>query len=78
MKSINLRDVADDMQTRYIQSCASSFEFKAIVEGTGVVEGILRYHPFLYDKETYPVDSNSDAGNVVVLFLQQATCVDCC
>ncbi len=35
------------------------FEFKATVEGTGIVEGVLRYHPFLYDKETYPVDSLS-------------------
>ncbi|XP_072267463.1 structural maintenance of chromosomes flexible hinge domain-containing protein 1 isoform X2 [Pyxicephalus adspersus] len=55
-KTINLRDIQDDMQTLYINSASESFEFKALVEGDGVVEGIVRYHPFLYDKETYPED----------------------
>ncbi|XP_077868113.1 structural maintenance of chromosomes flexible hinge domain-containing protein 1-like, partial [Saccoglossus kowalevskii] len=55
-KSLNLRDINDDMQTKYIRSSRDSFEFKAIVEGTGIVEGILRYHPFLYDRETFPSD----------------------
>ncbi|XP_022088750.1 structural maintenance of chromosomes flexible hinge domain-containing protein 1-like [Acanthaster planci] len=55
---ISLRDIKDDMQTKYIRSAIDSFEFRAVVEGTGIVEGILRYHPFLYDKETFPaVDS---------------------
>ncbi|RWS18710.1 hypothetical protein B4U80_09576, partial [Leptotrombidium deliense] len=41
----------------------STFEFKADV-GNAVVEGILRYHPFLYDEETYPADSiNVDNDN---------------
>lgn len=53
---INLRDVYDDMQTLYVRNCASVFDFKATVEGQGVVEGIIRYHPFLYDKETFPSD----------------------
>ncbi|CAH1772323.1 unnamed protein product, partial [Owenia fusiformis] len=57
-KVINLRDIDDDMQTQFIKTAASSFEFKAKVEGTGMVEGVLRYHPFLYDKETYPSDAN--------------------
>jgi len=55
-KVINLRDVQDDMQTRTIRNAASSFEFKASVEGSGVVEGLLRYHPFMYDRETFPKD----------------------
>uniref|UniRef100_T1ITP1 SMC hinge domain-containing protein n=1 Tax=Strigamia maritima TaxID=126957 RepID=T1ITP1_STRMM len=57
-KNVNLRDIKDDLQSLFIQSAENSFEFKAIVDVTGVVEGILRYHPFLYDRETYPVDSN--------------------
>ncbi|XP_071144533.1 structural maintenance of chromosomes flexible hinge domain-containing protein 1-like [Mytilus edulis] len=55
---INLRDIDDDMQTLYVRSGASVFDFKATVEGSGVVEGIIRYHPFLYDKETFPSDMN--------------------
>lgn len=60
--TVNLRDINDDMQTQYIQSAASSFEFKATVEGMGIVEGVLRYHPFLYDRETYPSDANDPRG----------------
>ncbi|XP_069476961.1 structural maintenance of chromosomes flexible hinge domain-containing protein 1 isoform X2 [Ambystoma mexicanum] len=52
----NLREVQDDMQTLYIRTAADSFEFKAMVDGDGVVEGIIRYHPFLYYTETYPDD----------------------
>ncbi|KAJ6662198.1 hypothetical protein lerEdw1_012665 [Lerista edwardsae] len=55
-KIVNLREIKDDMQTLYINTAADSFEFKAHVEGDGMVEGIIRYHPFLYDKETYPED----------------------
>uniref|UniRef100_A0A8D2J829 Structural maintenance of chromosomes flexible hinge domain containing 1 n=1 Tax=Varanus komodoensis TaxID=61221 RepID=A0A8D2J829_VARKO len=55
-KILNLREIKDDMQTLYINTAADSFEFKAHVEGDGVVEGVMRYHPFLYDKETYPED----------------------
>ncbi|NXY74727.1 SMHD1 protein, partial [Glareola pratincola] len=55
-KIVNLREIKDDMQTLYINTAADSFEFKAHVEGEGIVEGIIRYHPFLYDKETYPDD----------------------
>ncbi|KFO27101.1 Structural maintenance of chromosomes flexible hinge domain-containing protein 1 [Fukomys damarensis] len=55
-KIVNLREIQDDMQTLYINTASDSFEFKAHVEGDGVVEGIIRYHPFLYDKETYPDD----------------------
>ncbi|KAM3928403.1 structural maintenance of chromosomes flexible hinge domain-containing protein 1 [Leptodactylus fuscus] len=55
-KILNLRENNDDMQTLYINSASDSFEFKALVEREGVVEGIIRYHPFLYDNETYPDD----------------------
>ncbi|XP_069587251.1 structural maintenance of chromosomes flexible hinge domain-containing protein 1 [Ranitomeya imitator] len=55
-KLLKLEEVNNDMQTLYINSAADSFEFKALVEREGVVEGIIRYHPFLYDKETYPDD----------------------
>ncbi|XP_062836537.1 structural maintenance of chromosomes flexible hinge domain-containing protein 1 isoform X2 [Anolis carolinensis] len=55
-KIMNLREIKDDMQTLYISTAADSFEFKANVEGDGIVEGIIRYHPFLYEKETYPED----------------------
>ena len=59
---VNLRDIYDDMQTKYIHTSSSSFEFKAVLEGTGIVEGILRYHPFLYDKETFPSDVSDPRG----------------
>ena len=62
--SINLRDICHDTQTNFIRSAASTFEFKAIVEGTGVAEGVLRYHPFLYDRETYPMDHHDIRGNI--------------
>ena len=55
-KIVNLREIKDDMQTLYINTAADSFEFKALVDGDGIVEGIIRYHPFLYDKETFPDD----------------------
>uniref|UniRef100_A0A8C5QBI3 Structural maintenance of chromosomes flexible hinge domain containing 1 n=1 Tax=Leptobrachium leishanense TaxID=445787 RepID=A0A8C5QBI3_9ANUR len=56
LKIVNLREIMEDMQTLYINSAAESFEFKALVGGDGVVEGVMRYHPFLYDSETYPED----------------------
>ncbi|XP_054840467.1 structural maintenance of chromosomes flexible hinge domain-containing protein 1 isoform X2 [Eublepharis macularius] len=61
-KIVNLREIKDDMQTLYINTAADNFEFKAHVEGEGVVEGIIRYHPFLYDKETYPEDPCFPSG----------------
>ena len=69
---INLRDINDDMQTRYIRSSATStFEFKATVEATGIVEGLIRYHPFLFDHETYPKDEFTlgELGSVLVFAL---------
>lgn len=57
---MNLREIQDDMQTLYINTAADSFEFKACVGVDGIVEGIIRYHPFLYDKETYPIFSSSE------------------
>ncbi|XP_070783878.1 structural maintenance of chromosomes flexible hinge domain-containing protein 1 [Enoplosus armatus] len=53
---MNLREVDDDMQTLYISNAADTFEFNATEPDGGTVEGVIRYHPFLYDKETYPED----------------------
>ncbi|XP_028825621.1 structural maintenance of chromosomes flexible hinge domain-containing protein 1 [Denticeps clupeoides] len=63
-RTVNLRDVDSDMQTLYINSSVASFEFKACAEGDAMVEGLVRYHPFLYDKETYPDDPYADPGPV--------------
>ncbi|XP_017262228.1 structural maintenance of chromosomes flexible hinge domain-containing protein 1 isoform X2 [Kryptolebias marmoratus] len=52
----NLREVADDMQSLYINAAASKFEFGAFTSNGGRVDGVVRYHPFLYDRETYPRD----------------------
>uniref|UniRef100_A0A8C9TQ52 Structural maintenance of chromosomes flexible hinge domain containing 1 n=1 Tax=Scleropages formosus TaxID=113540 RepID=A0A8C9TQ52_SCLFO len=69
-RMLNLREVTDDMQTLYINSAVDTFEFRAHVGGDGVVEGTIRYHPFLYDRETYPEDpyviTNDDDECVVV------------
>ncbi|KAG8133498.1 hypothetical protein E2320_011373, partial [Naja naja] len=59
-RTVNLREIKDDMQTLYINTAAESFEFRASVNGNGKVEGIIRYHPFLYDKETYPIFSKQE------------------
>lgn len=56
-KVISLHDIQDDLQTLYARTAASTFEFRAIVDGSSAVEGLLRYHPFLYDRETYPSDA---------------------
>uniref|UniRef100_A0A3B3VGT4 Structural maintenance of chromosomes flexible hinge domain containing 1 n=1 Tax=Poecilia latipinna TaxID=48699 RepID=A0A3B3VGT4_9TELE len=53
---MNLREVEDDMQTLFINAAKDTFEFRATTPDRGIVEGLLRYHPFLYDKETYPED----------------------
>uniref|UniRef100_A0A671UZU4 Structural maintenance of chromosomes flexible hinge domain containing 1 n=1 Tax=Sparus aurata TaxID=8175 RepID=A0A671UZU4_SPAAU len=55
---INIREVEDDMQSLYINTAADRFEFMAEQDG-GTVEGIIRYHPFLYYKETYPEDPSA-------------------
>ncbi|XP_014838435.1 PREDICTED: structural maintenance of chromosomes flexible hinge domain-containing protein 1-like isoform X3 [Poecilia mexicana] len=56
LRQKNLREVQDDLQTLYINSAVDTFEFKATTSDGGSLDGILRYHPFLYDKETYPKD----------------------
>uniref|UniRef100_A0A7N6B7U3 SMC hinge domain-containing protein n=1 Tax=Anabas testudineus TaxID=64144 RepID=A0A7N6B7U3_ANATE len=66
---MNLREVEDDMQSRYIDAAADTFEFKASIEpDRGTVEGILRYHPFLYDKETYPKEPSAKEASQSHLF----------
>ena len=55
-KLIELHSIEDDMQTLFARSSVSMFEFKAVVDGSSAVEGMLRYHPFLFDRETFPSD----------------------
>ncbi|KAK9527625.1 hypothetical protein VZT92_014171 [Zoarces viviparus] len=59
-RAMSLREVDDDMQTLYINAAVDSFEFTAVPGDGGLVEGVIRYHPFLYDKETYPEEPASD------------------
>ncbi|XP_035981059.1 LOW QUALITY PROTEIN: structural maintenance of chromosomes flexible hinge domain-containing protein 1 [Fundulus heteroclitus] len=61
-RSKNLRQVDDDMQTKYINSAVDTFKFMATTPDGGLVEGAIRYHPFLYDRETYPQDVNLHQG----------------
>ncbi|XP_068438024.1 structural maintenance of chromosomes flexible hinge domain-containing protein 1 isoform X2 [Clinocottus analis] len=58
-RAMNLREVDDDMQTLYINAAVDTFEFTASPKDGGTVEGLIRYHPFLYDKETYPKDPDA-------------------
>jgi hypothetical protein len=57
-----LHTVEDDLHTQYIRTSASTFEFRAHVENAGCIEGMLRYHPFLYDRETYPLNDSEVKG----------------
>ncbi|CAN9506377.1 unnamed protein product [Ophioblennius macclurei] len=60
-RAINLREVDNDMQTLYISSAADAFEFRAsTLNGDATLEGVIRYHPFLYDTETYPQDPKAE------------------
>lgn len=56
------------MQTLYISNAADTFEFNAEQDG-GTVEGVIRYHPFLYDKETYPKDPSAMQGIQTLKYL---------
>uniref|UniRef100_A0AAZ3S322 SMC hinge domain-containing protein n=1 Tax=Oncorhynchus tshawytscha TaxID=74940 RepID=A0AAZ3S322_ONCTS len=58
------KEIDNDMQTLYINTSADTFEFKACTDVDGIVEGVLRYHPFLYDRETYPEDPYAIPGNL--------------
>uniref|UniRef100_M3ZIZ6 Structural maintenance of chromosomes flexible hinge domain containing 1 n=1 Tax=Xiphophorus maculatus TaxID=8083 RepID=M3ZIZ6_XIPMA len=60
--TINLRQVEDDMQTLFINAAKDTFEFRATTPDNGIVEGVLRYHPFLYDRETYPENPYVNQG----------------
>lgn len=69
---LNLREVDNDMQTLYINAAADTFEFKALTQPDGgIVEGVLRYHPYLYDRETYPEDPDAPYGIQDSFFLCQ-------
>lgn len=69
----NLRDIDSDVETQFVRSAASTFEFKAAVDG-GRIEGILRYHPFLYDHETFPADSFGVKGESCFALSCNFTC----
>lgn len=62
---INLRNIDTDMQSLYIKAAVRTFEFKAKTHPDGgTVEGLLRYHPFLYENETYPQDPDVEPDHV--------------
>uniref|UniRef100_A0A667WXX8 Structural maintenance of chromosomes flexible hinge domain containing 1 n=1 Tax=Myripristis murdjan TaxID=586833 RepID=A0A667WXX8_9TELE len=63
-RAINLREIDNDMQTLYINATADTFEFKACTKSHSTVEGVLRYHPFLYDRETYPKETDPAQASV--------------
>ncbi|KAF3836358.1 hypothetical protein F7725_028916, partial [Dissostichus mawsoni] len=57
---MDLREVENDIQTLYIKLAVDTFEFKATTaQDGGTVDGLIRYHPFLYDRETYPEDPDA-------------------
>lgn len=60
---LNLREIDDDRQTLFLNATVDTFEFHAATEKDGgTVEGVIRYHPFLYDRETYPEDPDAPPG----------------
>nr|XP_046226933.1 structural maintenance of chromosomes flexible hinge domain-containing protein 1 isoform X2 [Scatophagus argus] len=66
-RMLSLKEIEDNIQALYIKAATDTFEFMASStepEG-GIVEGIIRYHPFLYDKETYPEDPNAEQASDV-------------
>ncbi|XP_035595616.1 structural maintenance of chromosomes flexible hinge domain-containing protein 1-like [Oncorhynchus keta] len=68
---VNLREIDNDMQTLYINASADAFEFKVHADADGTVEGALRYHPSLCDRETYPEDPNAIPGPLHVEILNK-------
>ncbi|XP_037311851.2 structural maintenance of chromosomes flexible hinge domain-containing protein 1 [Pungitius pungitius] len=58
-RALNLREVDDDRQTLFLGAAVDAFEFNCATEDGGTVEGVIRYHPFLYDRETYPQDPDA-------------------
>lgn len=63
-KVANLRDIDADQETLLIRTTSDRFDFRATVDGTRVVEGQLRYHPFLYDHESFPPEHPDQRGGV--------------
>ena len=64
---VSLTDIEDDLESLFLKSTSSLFEFNAHVEGVRKVEGVLRYHPFLYDKETFPDLQNIDPTGILTI-----------
>ena len=61
---VSLRDIDNDLESLFLKSTQSLFEFNAHVEGVGKIEGVLRYHPFLYDRETFPDVQGIDSAGM--------------
>lgn len=60
---MKLWEVDNDMETLFINAAEDTFEFNVSTEQNGgTVEGVIRYHPFLFDKETYPKDPSVEQG----------------
>ncbi|UYV78845.1 K02A2.6-like [Cordylochernes scorpioides] len=53
VKEVLLDQMCDDLESQYIRTACSTFNFCAHLEDT-CVEGLLRYHPYLYNRETCP------------------------
>ena len=66
---VSLRDIKDDLESLFLKSSVSLFEFIAHVEGIGRVEGVLRYHPFLYNKETFPDVQFLDSTGMICILI---------
>jgi len=58
LNSVEMGEIDDDYESRHVRSAVDSFDFTVTCEDEATVEGILRYHPFLYDKETFPTPTD--------------------
>ena len=53
--STELGKIEQDLETKYIRSSMDSFEYMFVgSDKVSKCEGVIRYHPFLYDRETKP------------------------
>ena len=59
----DLRDVTNDLETRYLTAKKSEYPFRLTVQDgdgqRGVVDGVLWYFPFEYDRETMPDETDA-------------------
>lgn len=64
LNSVEMGEIDDDYESRHVRSAVDSFDFTVTCEDEATVEGILRYHPFLYDKETFPTPTDDTDGKI--------------